>query len=133
MPVYDAPVGLQHCAVELEAAAKRQLPHPLALGQACRALNVRQLVPDAAKCNTAATAVVTVRSGTCQKTPTGGGKTRHNITLIAGFLVSTALFVAVPNACLCMPVFKHPKPPTMQTTNMLYRAPCAATYTAHRQ
>jgi hypothetical protein len=48
MPVQNAPVCLQHRAVELEAATKRQLPHSLALGKACGALNVRQLIPNAA-------------------------------------------------------------------------------------
>jgi hypothetical protein len=43
------PVGHQHAAVELEAAAKRQLPHALALGHTLlRALNIRQLIPHAA-------------------------------------------------------------------------------------
>jgi hypothetical protein len=41
----DGPVRLQHCAVELEAAAKGQLPHTLAARHALGALNVGQLVP----------------------------------------------------------------------------------------
>lgn len=44
----DGPVGHQHSAVELEAAAKRQLPHALTRLHSRHALNVRQLIPDTA-------------------------------------------------------------------------------------